>query len=219
MPRDFVILNKKYLGAELGECKINIEGESHDEYIRDIKDYSELCSIENWRNIFLDDYSSSFFLSDKMWKNSEECFSFVKDWVNTVSKDEGKYEDEELDIRALTKNDYSYVIDVAIKLVLFAKFSQNHKLRKILLATKNADLCYITYDKEKDKLELVPWRNLMLVRSCIKLFDGKIDLSAESQLSRSMIIEVVNNAILKHYRKKQEPLSFKSKPLSFLNLI
>lgn len=220
MPHDIIILNRKCLDISLGDCKFNIDGEDYDEYIKDLSQYSELNKIESWRDVFLDDYFAGFVLSETRWENANSCFISAKEWVLSVLENTEELED--MDIRELStsfKNKHSYIISIVVRLVLLAKFSQNHKLKRILLATKNSDLCYISYNNEQNKAQLMPWYDLMRVRSCIKLFDDKVDLSTVSQVSRNMIIEIVNNAIKKRFQQRAEPLSFRSEPLSFLNLI
>ena len=141
-------------------------GKGTGEYINKDSDYSKLKKIKDWRKKLSNEYLVKFKLSD------------VNDWESV---------DEFCKYRA---DDYNYID--ALKLALFAKFTQNKSCKNILLNTKNADL----YHKKKNKWVL--FEELMLVRECIRSFDKNYDLEKVSHFERELVAK-----ILKYPVKKQ----------------
>ena len=95
--------------------------------------------------------------------------------------------------------DESMYID-SLKLALFAKFTQNKSFKNILLNTKNAKL----YHKEKNKWVL--FKELMIVRECIRNFDKKYDLEKISQFSHKAIIKILKYPLNKLFWAEDKEL-------------
>ena len=89
-------------------------GKGTGEYINKDDDYLKLKKIKDWRKKLSNEYLVKFKLSD------------IDNWESV---------DEFCKNRA---DDHNY--NNALKLALFAKFTQNKSCKKILLNTKNADL-------------------------------------------------------------------------------
>ena len=141
-------------------------GKGTGEYINKDSDYSKLKKIKDWRKKLSNEYLVKFKLSD------------VNDWESV---------DEFCKYRA---DDYNYID--ALKLALFAKFTQDKSCKNILLNTKNADLYY----KKKNKWVL--FQELMLVRECIRNYDSQYDLEKISHFQQELVAK-----ILKYPVKKQ----------------
>ena len=110
-----------------------------------------------------------------------------------VSEKTGKVYDKKIDGEKIPKDvkirDDFYSRGIhkkAMTLALFAKFSQNETLKKVLLNTNDSQLYHlITQRGQKSKLEL--WNHLMKVRECIREYDGKINLKELSKFSREIV--------------------------------
>jgi predicted NAD-dependent protein-ADP-ribosyltransferase YbiA (DUF1768 family) len=98
-----------------------------------------------------------------------------------------KIEGEKIPKDVFLRSDFYKGIDkTAMKLGFFAKFTQNKELKKVLLATKDAELYHLVTQRGKNsKLEL--WEDLMIVRECIKKFDNVYDLSEISEFSSDIV--------------------------------
>ena len=75
----------------------------------------------------------------------------------------------------------------AMTLGFFAKFTQNPKLKKILLETKDAELWHVINRSPNPEF----WDHLMRVRDCIKKYDKMYDLNKISQMPEEMISKIL----------------------------
>jgi predicted NAD-dependent protein-ADP-ribosyltransferase YbiA (DUF1768 family) len=71
-----------------------------------------------------------------------------------------------------------------------AKFTQNPLLKKMLLATNDAQLWHIINRKPDPEY----WDHLMIVRDCIRKYDNIYDLSKVSQLSSDIINKLLSKS-------------------------
>ena len=140
-------------------------GKGTGEYINKDSDYSKLEKIKDWRKKLSNEYLVKFKLSN------------VNDWDSV---------DDFCKNRA---DDYNY--NDALKLALFAKFTQNKSYKNILLNTKNADLYY----KKKNKWVL--FEELMLVRECIRNFHKNYDLEKVSHFQKELVAKILKYPIKK----------------------
>ena len=86
-------------------------------------------------------------------------------------------------------DDYNYTD--ALKLALFAKFTQNKSCKNILLNTKNADLYY----KKKNKWVL--FEELMLVRDCIRNYHSQYELEKISHFQKKLVSKLLKYPVKK----------------------
>jgi len=79
------------------------------------------------------------------------------------------------------------------KLAFLAKFTQHDHLKRLLLATGNAELWHYTgkRGKPKDDPGKILFHELMTVRECIRKFDTICDLKKVSQFESSIITELL----------------------------
>ena len=84
---------------------------------------------------------------------------------------------------------YSKNIDRKLQSLAFlAKFTQNDKLKHILLSTKDAELWHYVGRGKENQL----WKNLMNVRECIRKYDGEYDLKEISKFDTETVSKVLN---------------------------
>ena len=146
-----------------------------------IEDYKELAAIKNWRSMLSDQYTSPFKLHGKEWNSVEHYKQAVK-----FKKNMGLYHLFSLDSNSDLSRDVLMAIGMGSKLgkykgnrirpkaikpetdtvnekeeqyrSRYAKFTQNDRLRDVLLQTKNAKLLNKSRELEED---------LIVIRSII----------------------------------------------------
>lgn len=74
------------------------------------------------------------------------------------------------------------------RLAFMAKFSQNPELKKLLLATKDAELWHFIGRGSPNKL----FKELMIVRDCIRKYDNDYDLGEVSKFSSDIVTKKIN---------------------------
>lgn len=74
------------------------------------------------------------------------------------------------------------------KLAFLAKFTQNTELKKILLATKEAELWHFTGRGGTGNMLM---EELMIVRHCIKKYENEYDLSEISKFSSDIVTKIL----------------------------
>jgi predicted NAD-dependent protein-ADP-ribosyltransferase YbiA (DUF1768 family) len=85
---------------------------------------------------------------------------------------------------------YSNHINKKLETIAFlAKFTQNEDLKRMLLATKDAELWHFVGRGHPNIL----MENLMIVRNCIRKMDKKYDLNNISRLSTNIVSKVLND--------------------------
>lgn len=79
------------------------------------------------------------------------------------------------------------------KLAFLAKFTQHENLKRLLLATGDAELWHYTgkRGKPKDDLGIILFDELMIVRDCIRKFDNKCNLAEVSKFSSDIITNIL----------------------------
>jgi predicted NAD-dependent protein-ADP-ribosyltransferase YbiA (DUF1768 family) len=90
---------------------------------------------------------------------------------------------------------YTSKVDSILQKVAFlAKFTQHDDLKRLLLATGDAELWHYTgkRGKPKDDLGIILFEELMIVRNCIRKFDKKCNLAKVSQFSSDFITDILS---------------------------
>lgn len=134
--------------------------------------------------MFSDMYVSPFVLDGRTWNSVEHYRQALKFRMKESyyelfsSKSNSKLSKDPLRARKkgyLEKQSKlkTNINNKLLVLALFAKFTQNDELKRVLLATNNAELYFV--DKNTQEIKL--WSDLIKVRNCITALDGKYDLS------------------------------------------
>ena len=102
-----------------------------------------------------------------------------------------KIENYKIPLDVLIREDfYSNRINKKLETIAFlAKFTQNEDLKRMLLATKDAELWHFVGRGHPNIL----MDNLMIVRDCIRKMDKTYDLKNISKLSTNIVSKVLND--------------------------
>lgn len=138
--------------------------------LNQISDYTELNSINHWRRLLSNGYSTPFLLDGKMW-NSIDHYYYASMFVNT---NRALYDYLAMDSNSDVSTDYlkakkfleknrKYIeenfLQTKAKDVMYramkAKYEQNREARRALLATKNATLYRYIHKREPVKAEIL----------------------------------------------------------------
>ena len=163
--------------------KVPVPGKGIGEQISNdnIEDYKELASMKNWRIMLSDQYTSPFKLHGKQWNSVEHYKQAVKfkknmglyhmfslDSNSDLSKDvlmaigmgskTGKYKGNRIRPKSIKLETETVNIKEEQYRARYAKFTQNDKLRDVLLQTKKAKLLNKSRELEED---------LIVIRSII----------------------------------------------------
>jgi predicted NAD-dependent protein-ADP-ribosyltransferase YbiA (DUF1768 family) len=141
------------------------------------------------------DYYKSFSLDSNSPWSREAFLSKQAGKAGRVSETTGKVFDKTIDGVKIPKNVkmrddfYSKKIpSILQRLAMFAKFTQNPYLKKVLLATKEAELWhFVGRGSPNIKVE-----ELMIVRNCIRKYDNIYDLNEISKFPTDAITKTLN---------------------------
>jgi len=154
-----------------------------------VKSFSELAEIPDWRRKLDNEYTSEFELDGHKWKSVEHYYQgskfkktnkpfymmFSLDSESKISKDvdiaksagskSGKHKSELLRPKEIKIDPdfYGGINEKTMEDAMYAKFSQNIELKKMLMATKKAKLLHFVRGSEPEVAN-----KLMLVRSRIQ---------------------------------------------------
>ena len=188
-------------------------GSGKNEYVKNVNDYDELAKIKDWRKCLSNFYVSPFILDGEEWNSLEHWYHAVKfrnnkepgpdyNYYKTFTTTGGKswslgggddawYAGQAGKPRKSGKIDRKSKVGEklrkAMTLGFFAKFTQNPKLKKILLETKDAELWHVINRSPNPEF----WDHLMRVRDCIKKYDKMYDLNKISQMPEEMISKIL----------------------------
>lgn len=202
-----------------GKIKESVANPSEYDELADIKGWRQMFSNSFVSSFILDDrkwntvehYELASQIRDSsktnmryyldVFKSEDELSSTEWDFVRDLSLIEKMLKSNTKKSRerkplSLTIKSYSIEgINSISKLALFAKFTQDEELKRVLLATNDAELAYIIKDDYSYKTKI--WHNLMDVRKCIKKLDSECDLSEVSKFSFEMVNNVIEHNKLK----------------------
>jgi predicted NAD-dependent protein-ADP-ribosyltransferase YbiA (DUF1768 family) len=142
------------------------------------------------------DYYKTFSLyGDRPW-STDPIFAKQAGKAGRISETTGKIYDKKIGEYKIPKDVtlrpdfYTNKIDKKLESLAFlAKFTQNEELKKMLLATGNAELWHYV-GRGSPNLFM---KNLMKVRECIRKYDNVYNLKEMSKFSTEMVTKVLND--------------------------
>lgn len=133
---------------------------------KDLKTFIDLRKIKGWRRMLDDEYNTTFHLKNKRWQSVEHYYqaskfekgypdiyaSFALDSGTKISTDvaEAKKTAQKDEKTKINPHFYEGMHKTSRKEAVFAKFSQNENLRRVLLNTHKAKLVHYEQGKEAE---------------------------------------------------------------------
>lgn len=182
-------------------------GKGTGEYVKSIWRYKELGKIKNWRRMLSNTYSSTFQLDDYIWNSVEDFYqaskfrdldneesynlykTFTINGINSSSTNISKV--VKIPKNVSIRQDFitEGIGKKAIVIALFAKFTQNDELKNVLLNTKDAEIWHFN-GRGEDPEYLY---HLMVVRECIKKYNGAEELRKMSKFSKDTVSKLLSS--------------------------
>ena len=182
-------------------------GKGVGEYVKYISTYRELRKIKNWRKMLTNFYLSPFELDDNIWISVEHYCEASKfrdfdnetnyNFYKTFTINGGKswstdvFKNIKVPNNVSVRQDFTKegTLKKAMVIALFSKFTQNDELKNVLLNTKDAELWQFNgRGYNPDYLY-----HLMVVRDCIRKYNGIEELKKISKFSRNDVSKILSS--------------------------
>jgi len=155
-------------------------GKGIGEQVKKYDKYTKLNEIKDWRKKLCNNLPTEFTTMNQDWNSVDNFLNSMEDKIYPEYKNK------------------------LLTVALFAKFSQNNDLKKLLLLTGDSNL--FLYNKKTPVLQT----ELMTIRKCIRSYDKFYDLKKISNFSYILISKILNIKLKTYKFQVNDKVIFKS---------